>query len=89
MELGRELDKGIYVVLPQKHQVREEQQRLCLEEAFLQCDIFCVPAGPSTINTTNNNTTNNITNIHIHADERTAKQLKQTVLPFLIAPPAS
>jgi hypothetical protein len=46
-------------------------------------------AGPSTINTTNNNTTNNITNIHIHADERTAKQLKQTVLPFLIAPPAS
>jgi hypothetical protein len=91
MELGRELDKGIYVVLPQKHQVREEQQRLCLEEAFLQCDIFCVPAGPSTINnTTNNNNTNNITNnIHIYTDERTAKQLKQSVLPFLMAPPPS
>lgn len=48
-------------------------------------------AGPSTINnTTNNNTTNNITNnIHIHTDERTAKRLKQSVLPFLMAPPPS
>ena len=44
-------------------------------------------AGPSTINTTNNN--NNITNnIHIHTDERIAKKLKQSVLPFLMPPPS-